>query len=87
MEVQLHQDILKAEYPLVLENNILTLYTPSTFKTYLGFESVKLSHIGGDKFLTDRLGIIEFTRNNTNQIDGFVLLDVGRLLNIIFLKH
>ena len=81
------QDILKAEYPIVLENNILTLYTPSTFKTYLGFESVKLSHIGGDKFLTDRLGMIEFTRNNTNQIDGFVLLDVGRLQNIIFLKH
>lgn len=81
------QDILKAEYPLVLENNILTLHTPGTFKTHLGFESVKLSHIGGDKFLTDRLGMMEFTRNNANQINGFVLLDVGRLQNIIFLKH
>ena len=82
-----YHNILNVEYPLVLLDGILTLKVPDTFKTYLGFERVKLSHIGGDKFLSDRLGVIEFTRNSENQINGLVLLDVGRLQNILFMKH
>lgn len=82
-----YHNILNVEYPLVLLDGILTLKVPDTFKTYLGFEHAKLNHIGGDKFLSDRLGIIEFTRNSENQINGLVLLDVGRLQNILFMKH
>lgn len=82
-----YHNILNVEYPIVLLDGILTLKVPDTFKTYLGFGRVKLSHIGGDKFLSDRLGIIEFTRNSAHQIDGLLLLDVGRLQNILFLKH
>jgi hypothetical protein len=58
--------------------------TPATFKKYLGFDTVGLSHINGDRFLTDKLGVIEFTRDASNNINGFILLDVGRLQNIRF---
>jgi hypothetical protein len=79
-----YQNELKAEYPVVLAEGKLTMSTPATFKKYLGFDSVGLSHINGDRFLTDKLGVIEFTRDAGNTVNGFILLDVGRLQNIRF---
>jgi CubicO group peptidase (beta-lactamase class C family) len=75
---------LKVEYPVVFEDNELKLYTPATFKKYLGFDLAVLSHINGDKFYADWLGTLEFTRDEDNRIDGFVLLNVGRLQNVRF---
>lgn len=75
---------LKAEYPIVFEGNELTLYTPANFKKYLGFDNVVLSHINGDKFYAGRLGMLEFTRDADNRINGFLLLNVGRLQNVRF---
>jgi hypothetical protein len=60
------------------------MLTPQTFKKLLGFDTVSLSHINGDKFLTDKLGVLEFTRDIDNSVNGFVLLDIGRLQNIKF---
>lgn len=81
------QPFLKTEYSIALEKGELMLLVPSTFKTYLGFERVKLSHIDFDRFMTDKLGMLEFSRDTVKAIDGFKLLDVGRLQDIVFLKH
>ena len=75
---------LMSEYPIVFEDDKLQLYTPSNFEKYLGFDSVVLGHINGDKFYAGWLGTLEFTRDEDNQINGFVLLNVGRLQNIRF---
>jgi CubicO group peptidase (beta-lactamase class C family) len=80
-----YQNDLKVEYPLLFADGKLTMYTPPTFKKYVGFDSVELTHINGDRFLTDKLGVMEFTRDESNTINGFILLDVGRLQNIKFL--
>ena len=77
---------LNAEYPVTFEDGSLIMHTPGTFKKYLGFDSLELSHISGDRFLTDRMGILEFTRDTDGRINGFVLADVGRLQNITFSK-
>lgn len=79
-----YQKDLKVEYPVVFEEGKLIMSTPATFKKYLGFDSVELDHISGDRFLTGKLGVIEFTRDDSNMINGFILLDVGRLQNIRF---
>ena len=79
-----YQKDLKVEYPVLFANGKLTMYTPPTFKKYLGFDTVELSHISGDRFLTGNLGVIEFTRDSRNSINGFILLDVGRLQNVRF---
>jgi CubicO group peptidase (beta-lactamase class C family) len=79
-----YQKELKVEYPIIFENGKLVMSTPQTFKKFLGFDSVILSHINGDKFLTDKLGVLEFTRDKDNSVNGFVLLDIGRLQNIKF---
>ena len=79
-----YQKDLKVEYPVLFANGKLTMYTPPTFKKYLGFDTVELSHISGDRFLTGNLGVIEFTRDSSNSINGFILLDVGRLQNVRF---
>ncbi len=84
---QYYQEDLKFEYPLTLEDETLILHLPQTFKTNLGFDSARLSHINGDRFLTDRLGMLEFTRGEEGKINGFVLLDVGRLQNVVFTKQ
>jgi CubicO group peptidase (beta-lactamase class C family) len=81
------QEALKADYRIAFEDEQLSLHVPHTFKTYLGFDQAILSHINGDKFLTDRLGMLEFTRDEQGQLNGFILLDVGRLQNIRFVKQ
>jgi hypothetical protein len=79
-----YQKDLRVEYPLICENGKLSLSTPPTFLNYLGFDAVDLNHINGDKFLTNKLGVLEFTRDENNHVNGFVLLDVGRLQNLRF---
>jgi CubicO group peptidase (beta-lactamase class C family) len=79
-------EILNSRYPVAFEDGKLTMNTPSTFKKFLGFDTVELAHISGDRFATDRLGMLEFTRSNSGNINGFVLADVGRLQNIRFAR-
>lgn len=76
---------LNAKYPVTFKDGKLTMQTPDTFKKYLNFDSVEISHIKGDRFLTDRLGMLEFTRDPSGRINGFVLEDVGRLQNVRFI--
>jgi len=75
---------LNVKYPVVFEDDDLKLYTPANFKKYLGFGVVVLNHVNDDKFYTDRLGILEFIRDENNRVNGFVLRNVGRLQNVRF---
>jgi CubicO group peptidase (beta-lactamase class C family) len=81
-----YQTYLGTDYPIILEEDKLKMILPDTFKRYLGFDSVQLSHINDDLFATDYLGMLEFTRDDDGHISGFILFDVGRLKNILFSK-
>lgn len=81
-----YQPYFATEYPVILEEGNLKMILPDTFRKYLGFDSVQLSHISNDLFATDFLGMMEFTRNETGQVSGFILHDIGRLKDIVFLK-
>ncbi|MGF1585065.1 MAG: serine hydrolase domain-containing protein [Bacteroidales bacterium] len=80
-------EILNSRYPVAFADGKLTMQTPSTFKQFLGFDTVELTHISGDRFSTDRLGMLEFSRCDNGQVNGFVLADVGRLQNIRFSRQ
>lgn len=75
---------LKMEYPISFENGMLYVQTPSTFKKYFGIEKLELSHVSGDKFLTNRLGVLKFTRDEKNCVNGFVMPELGRLQMVRF---
>ena len=77
---------LDAQYRIVYDNDILTLYLPETFSKYLGFGKSEMSHINGDSFYLQWLGVIELTRDEKGRIDGFVLLNLGRLRNVPFAR-
>ena len=81
-----HQEALDVTYSLIEKDGKLFLQLPDTFKKYLDFDITSLSPMAGDVFNTDRLGIIEFLRNDSNEISGFRFNDVGRLRNIEFTK-
>jgi len=78
------QSYLGTYYPVIFEEGNLKVILPDTFKRYLGFDSIQLSHISDDLFATDFLGMMEFTRNESGQVSGFKLFDVGRLKDIRF---
>lgn len=80
------QKALQTSYEITLEDAQLMLYLPETFATYLGFSQTALTHIQGDLFQSDQLGMLGFTRSDTGLITGFVLQDVGRIKNIRFEK-
>jgi CubicO group peptidase (beta-lactamase class C family) len=82
-----YQPYLETEYPVLLEDNRLKIMMPSSIKRYLGFESVQLSHIRDDLFATDFLGMMEFTRDENGQVNGFTLASVGRLQKIRFSRQ
>jgi CubicO group peptidase (beta-lactamase class C family) len=82
-----YQPYLETEYPVLLEDNRLKIMMPSSIKRYLGFESVQLSHIRDDLFATDFLGMMEFTRDENGQVNGFTLASVGRLQSIRFTRQ
>lgn len=77
---------LGVDYHITLKNEKPALVLPKTFKTYLGLENLPLKHIDGDKFNVNTLGVIEFSRDTHQRINGFVIKDVGRLRNIPFEK-
>ncbi len=77
---------LDAQYRIVYEDDMLTLYLPDTFSKYLGFGESEMSHINGDSFYLQWLGLIELTRDGNGHIDGFVLLNLGRIRNVPFSK-
>lgn len=81
------QQALQATYQIRHENGQLHLLLPTTFQTYLGFGATELSHVSGDTFMTDRLGMLTFTRDDTGSLSGFVLQDVGRLQQLRFAKQ
>jgi CubicO group peptidase (beta-lactamase class C family) len=75
---------LNIEYPVTFEEGKLYVYTPSTFKKYMGIEKLELTHVNGDKFLTNGFGILKFTRNDDNKVIGFMMPELGRLQNVKF---
>ncbi|SOC81574.1 CubicO group peptidase, beta-lactamase class C family [Salinimicrobium sediminis] len=81
-----HHKALDVTYLLIEKDGELFVQLPGTFKKYLNFDTTGLSPVAGDVFNTDRLGIIEFLRNDRNEISGFRFNDVGRLRNIEFHK-
>lgn len=81
-----YQPQLDVTYVLAEKDGELILQLPATFNKYLKFSSVHLTPIAGDVFNTDRLGVVEFLRNDKNEICGLSLRDVGRLRNIEFTK-
>ncbi|MFD0976837.1 serine hydrolase [Salinimicrobium gaetbulicola] len=81
-----HQKALAVTYSLIEKDGKLFLQLPGTFKKYLDFDVTILNPVAGYIFNTDRLGIIEFLRNERNEISGFRFNDVGRLRNIEFNK-
>ncbi len=82
-----HQPELDAGYSVNFEEGTLTLYTPETFMKYLGFDSVDLIHMRDDVFVAERwLGMIEFTRDDNDKVNGFIFRNVGRLQNMRLAK-
>ena len=81
-----YQKELDVTYLLIEKEGKLVLQLPDTFKKYLSFSSVNLKPMAGDVFNSDRLGVVEFLRNNNDEIRGLRLNDVGRLRNISFTK-
>lgn len=79
----IHRD-LNMEYPVTFEDGKLHVQTPSTFKKYMGIEKLELSHVNGDKFLTNGFGILRFTRDENNNVNGFMMPELGRLQNVRF---
>jgi len=76
---------LNATYPVSVKDNELTVTLPKTFRTVNIDTNMKLKHIEGDKFFGS-LSMVEFKRNKTGKITGFVIADVGRLKNIEFIR-
>ena len=80
-----HHPELQVNYPVTLEDGELVLHPPDTFSKYLGIDTIVLDHVNGDKFHSGWLGTIEFTRDEHDRINGFILLNVGRVQHIRFL--
>ncbi len=78
---------LNVDYQVRFENDKLYLNLPKTFKTYLSFDTkMPLFQVNGDKFNTQGVGVVEFTRNKDLKINGFRFVDVGRVRDIEFQK-
>ena len=81
----IHAD-LKTNYPVLFEDGKLFVQMPATFKKYLGIDKMELNHLSSDKFATERLGMLEFNRNDKEEITGFIMPEMGRLQNVSFIK-
>lgn len=79
----IHRD-LNMEYPITFNDGKLYVHTPSTFKKYFDIDKLELTHMSGDKFTTNRLGTLVFTRDERNNVNGFVMPELGRLQNVRF---
>lgn len=80
---------LDVEYPVDLSDGMLILSTPSAMQRYLNIDKVTLIPMGDDRFMSkdSPLGVIKFTRNKNNEVDGFIIADVGRLKNFTLSKR
>jgi len=78
------QSDLNVEYPITFNDGKLYVHTPSTFKKYFNIDKLELTHISGDKFTTNRLGILLFTRDANGKVNGFLMPELGRLQNVRF---
>jgi len=67
-----------------LADSQLFIKLPATYKKNLGFSELNLTANGGDIFNSERLGFVEFFRNEQLQISGLKFKDVGRLRNILW---
>ena len=80
-------DPLDVTYPVTVKNNKLLMVIPKSFKTFYGIDrEIELDYFGKDRFLTQTLGVIQFTRDRNNSINGFKIVDFGRVKNIAFTK-
>lgn len=78
---------MKTNYNVIFAEGKLYVQMPGTFKKYLGIDKMELNHVTGDKFATDRLGMLEFTRDEKEEINGFLIPEMGRLQNVKFKKQ
>ncbi len=78
------QSDLNMEYPITFNDGKLYVHTPSTFKKYFGIDKLELTHMSGDKFITNRLGTLVFKRNENGKVIGFMMPELGRLQNVRF---
>ncbi len=81
-----HKD-LSTDYNIIFEDEQLKILPPATFEKYFGAKFIPLNHVNGDRFATDRFGMVEFTRDENNEVIGFVMLDIGRVQNVKFLRR
>lgn len=80
-------DPLDITYPVILRENKLAMVLPKSFKTFYGIDrEIELEYSGKDRFLTQTLGLIQFTRDKSGLINGFRIVDFGRVKNIEFKK-
>ncbi len=80
-----YHEALEVEYPVRFEDGELIIQTPDNFKRYLNIEQLNLSPMGDDRFYS-RIGVVKFTRNQQEKVNGFRFVDVGRLKNVGFVK-
>ncbi len=81
-----HKD-LNTDYNIIFEDNQLKIAPPATFERYFGAKFIPLNHVNGDRFATDRFGMVEFSRDENNEVNGFVMLDIGRVQNVEFVRR
>jgi CubicO group peptidase (beta-lactamase class C family) len=80
-------DPLDVTYPVIFKNDRLYMYVPKSFKIFYGIDrEIQLEYLGKDRFLTQALGIIQFTRDSNRVITGFRIVDFGRVKNMAFSK-
>ena len=78
--------VFNTAFPVVFDDGVLVIQLPEVFDTYLGMKSLNLKHIEADRFLTDHLGMVEFSRNPDGEIKGFIFPEFGRLRHARFVK-
>jgi CubicO group peptidase (beta-lactamase class C family) len=78
---------LDVTYSVKFNGDKLTMEIPKTFHTYFGMDrDIFLDYIEKDRFYTEELGIVEFTRDSNRVINGFNIVDFGRVRNVKFRK-
>lgn len=78
---------LGVDYPIVMGESGLELLLPPTFARFLNLEKEAMLPLGGDKFLTGRLGVvIHFLRDANGKIIGFNIPRLVRLHHVPFVR-
>jgi hypothetical protein len=81
-----YSEEINAMYPVIFKDNKLFVKFPQSLAGFCkGDPLAELIAEYADYFATP-LGGFQFTRNNKNEIAGFILRDVGRVRNLEFLK-